>query len=592
MINSGFYTGVVEDRNDPEQLGRVRVRIHGYHTDDKTKIPTTDLPWAVVMQPTISSAFSGVGFTPKIVEGAGVIVIFADGDNNMQYPIVMGTLSSYTTQYYKIEGDKEIERNPDSGFNDPNGIYPREAYVDAPSLPKLARNVTPEFTRPELSTYLFDEPKSGIGAGVYPYNQVRQSETGHFEEWDDTPNNERLGLQHKTGTYREINAEGQRVVKVITDVFDITFKDNNIFIGGTRKKIVQGDETVFINGDWNVVVGGAANIKVVGDANIESTGNINLKSGSDINIEAVGAVNIRGSEFELTSSGFGEIITGGSFYAGAGGPMQLDTASSFTVEGSILNWSPSGGPASVDRPDTPDAPEISKPSLVQTLERPLTPAEENYIKDNSERFVDDKELEELGVNYPPPPPADSDKQFFKPQKMRQGWPAIDEYLGKRFLESKLGLWKENGFNPKIVNCYKEVGFNISNDKTPWCAAFAGTVLKNAGFEYLAAPKSGLSSLAYSGYGQSVGLQPERWRKWDIIVFTRNGGGHIGFIYGVNKAQGTVIVLGGNQSDNLKLSSFPLNSSTFPIAYVGRAWSDQPDQDVFTNESAAQITSVV
>ena len=34
-----WWFGVVEDRNDPLQLGRVRVRSYGYHTDDKNAIP-------------------------------------------------------------------------------------------------------------------------------------------------------------------------------------------------------------------------------------------------------------------------------------------------------------------------------------------------------------------------------------------------------------------------------------------------------------------------------------------------------------------------------------------------------------------------
>ena len=56
MINStnqymgfdGFiwFQGVVEDRLDPRKLGRVRVRILGLHTEEKDKIPTSDLPWA------------------------------------------------------------------------------------------------------------------------------------------------------------------------------------------------------------------------------------------------------------------------------------------------------------------------------------------------------------------------------------------------------------------------------------------------------------------------------------------------------------------------------------------------------------------
>ena len=43
MGRDGFmwFVGVVEDRNDPERLGRVRVRALGYHTEDEPKIPTT-----------------------------------------------------------------------------------------------------------------------------------------------------------------------------------------------------------------------------------------------------------------------------------------------------------------------------------------------------------------------------------------------------------------------------------------------------------------------------------------------------------------------------------------------------------------------
>ena len=36
-----WFTGVVEDRNDPAQLGRVKVRCLGFHTESKTDIPIT-----------------------------------------------------------------------------------------------------------------------------------------------------------------------------------------------------------------------------------------------------------------------------------------------------------------------------------------------------------------------------------------------------------------------------------------------------------------------------------------------------------------------------------------------------------------------
>ena len=41
-----WWQGVVEDRLDPLKIGRCRVRILGFHTEDKNKIPTNDLPWA------------------------------------------------------------------------------------------------------------------------------------------------------------------------------------------------------------------------------------------------------------------------------------------------------------------------------------------------------------------------------------------------------------------------------------------------------------------------------------------------------------------------------------------------------------------
>ena len=62
MGSEGFvwFYGVVEDRKDPLFLGRVKARCIGFHTDDKTLIPTEDLPWADIIQPVTSAAISGI----------------------------------------------------------------------------------------------------------------------------------------------------------------------------------------------------------------------------------------------------------------------------------------------------------------------------------------------------------------------------------------------------------------------------------------------------------------------------------------------------------------------------------------------------
>ena len=93
MGKEGFvwWYGVVEDRKDPLYLGRVKVRCIGFHTDDKSEIPTDDLPWAQVILPITSAAMSGIGQSPTgIVEGTHVFGFFRDS-HEAQEPVVLGT---------------------------------------------------------------------------------------------------------------------------------------------------------------------------------------------------------------------------------------------------------------------------------------------------------------------------------------------------------------------------------------------------------------------------------------------------------------------------------------------------------------------
>ncbi len=94
--NANFYWwfGVVEDRNDPLRLGRCRVRIIGYHTEDNEVLPSEDLPWAIPVMPANSAGSSGVGWSPTgAVEGSWVVGFFADGENG-QHPMFFGTVGS------------------------------------------------------------------------------------------------------------------------------------------------------------------------------------------------------------------------------------------------------------------------------------------------------------------------------------------------------------------------------------------------------------------------------------------------------------------------------------------------------------------
>jgi uncharacterized protein (TIGR02594 family) len=103
-------------------------------------------------------------------------------------------------------------------------------------------------------------------------------------------------------------------------------------------------------------------------------------------------------------------------------------------------------------------------------------------------------------------------------------------------------------NPLIVQMWKTIKRGgIKDDETPWCAAFVGFVLENVGivssrFE---------SAKSYLTWGQPLpGPAPGC-----IVVFTRDGGGHVGFLEGLT-IDGRLLVLGGNQGNEVNVRAFP------------------------------------
>lgn len=120
MINK-FYTGCVESRDDPLKLGRCQVRIVGLHTEDKTRLPTKDLPWAFPVSPITSANVSGVGTTPiGPVEGTWVLIMFMDPDE--QLPVMMGTLGGVAQLPNATDdpGRIKIQSTDPDGSTNPN----------------------------------------------------------------------------------------------------------------------------------------------------------------------------------------------------------------------------------------------------------------------------------------------------------------------------------------------------------------------------------------------------------------------------------------------------------------------------------------
>jgi uncharacterized protein (DUF2345 family) len=300
---------VVEDRMDPAKLGRLRVRILGLHTEDKTKIPTEDLPWAYPIMPITSASMNGIGETPiGPVEGTWVVGFFRDGEN-CQEPVVFGT----------IGGIPQEKPRSTVGFSDPFNTYPEESYLIEPDTNRLARNEKIEQTiieerkktlanngdsiqvaleeisndggpRTEGDDTAWLEPKPPYRA-KYPFNKVFQTEGGIIKEWDDTKDHRRIHEYHPCGTFYEVYEEegkAHKITKINGTNYTIVLDDDNIFVEGSVNITTRGRVNIYAGNDINVEANSKLTIHAKKDTSIFCTENISLNAAKDINFTSGG----------------------------------------------------------------------------------------------------------------------------------------------------------------------------------------------------------------------------------------------------------------------------------------------------------------
>ena len=370
-----WFSGVVEDRLDPIKTGRLRVRCLGFHTENKSLLPTADLPWATVMLSTQSPGISGLGTSPSfLVEGSWVWGYFRDSGH--QEPVVCGSLP----------GKPKYYGNPDVGFNDPirrseddiedvaiedygkdsedddnyhKSVFPRN--INEPDTNRLAVN-NPDLEHPtftarkadredpekgnlEIPTADFDETQAADGStikasdsdtwdqpeipysAIYTYNHVFESEQGHIKEYDDSWEYDeytnkyhfytRIHERHKSGTGYEIDNSGSIVKKIVADSYEIIDADHYINIKQDSDITINGRHKIFINKDgfednhYDIHVGANANVNIQVDK-----GDINMVT-KDGRINAV-------------SSGDYNLKVGGNYTISVEGNKQEDVAGTKT----------------------------------------------------------------------------------------------------------------------------------------------------------------------------------------------------------------------------------------------------------------------
>jgi hypothetical protein len=99
----------------------------------------------------------------------------------------------------------------------------------------------------------------------YPYNHVLETESGHIKEYDDTPYAERIYEKHRSGTFYEIDADGNKITRVVGQNYQIIAGSDFVNVKGDVNLTIDGNAKTYIKGDWNVQVDGNKKEVVKGD---------------------------------------------------------------------------------------------------------------------------------------------------------------------------------------------------------------------------------------------------------------------------------------------------------------------------------------
>ena len=239
-----------------------------------------------------------------------------------------------------------VQGTVDKGFTDPSGNFPKQDYFYEASTNKAARGDK----RNELN----------IGGGIdglsvdlstqqhskYPFNNVKETLSGHVVEYDDTPGGERILIKHRSGSGIELRADGSIVMKT----------ENNMIqsVSGSSALIVEGDADMKISGNLNLTVSGDMNINVGGDMNINAGGNKKetINGSSRELVYGTKGSTVRGSRSDTTTgvvtrsslSGLNEIVKGdqrltvdGSAIWGVSGTLKSTSESEMIISSANIN---------------------------------------------------------------------------------------------------------------------------------------------------------------------------------------------------------------------------------------------------------------
>ena len=231
-----------------------------------------------------------------------------------------------------------------TGFRDPNNKYPLKEYIGEPDTNRLARGIIEgtvikkkdairKLGVPKaLDNGTWDQPEAPYGA-KYPFNKVLETESGHLQEFDDTPGYERINTYHRSGTFSEIDPNGTQVNYIVGDNFVVMERNGCLSVAGELNITVSGNANIYARTDANIQVEQNATLTVGQNLDIGVANDIYMSAGGDILIKAVGDIDIQAANINQRAD---------TNYAINGSAVSVAADEGFDLLGATVNLESSG----------------------------------------------------------------------------------------------------------------------------------------------------------------------------------------------------------------------------------------------------------
>jgi hypothetical protein len=188
---------------------------------------------------------------------------------------------------------ENTEGVPLDGFQDPTGEFPKREYNYGSSINKAARGL-------KVNELYVSGGDIGVSLNIedqepsqYPFNQVKETASGHVVEYDDTPGGERILIKHRKGAGVEMRADGSIIISAINNKVEVTGGDQTLIVEGNGNLVYKGNLNLTVTGDYNVDVGGNYNVNVAGHSNEDVQLNKRTTVSGDTEYTTKGAASVK-----------------------------------------------------------------------------------------------------------------------------------------------------------------------------------------------------------------------------------------------------------------------------------------------------------